>query len=155
MEANLLMNFRDLFSGIAFLTFGCIVVWVGKSFDASAAYVPLGVGTLMVLFSLPLIFKGAVQTLDAHRSSSNAIPLIDHPGRFMATVVCCLIYYLAMPTVGFYSTSTLFIILLALVLGERRPIVVLGITVGFISLLYGLFAMVLKRPLPVEFFLAY
>jgi putative tricarboxylic transport membrane protein len=55
--------------------------------------------------------------------------------------------------VGFYSTSTLFIILLALVLGERRPIVVLGITVGFIILLYGLFAMVLKRPLPVEFFL--
>lgn len=59
-----------------------------------------------------------------------------------------------MPTVGFYSTSALFIIVLAIVLGEKRPIVVVGITVGFIILLYGLFAMVLKRPLPVEFFLA-
>lgn len=154
MEANLLMNFRDLFSGIAFLTLGCMVVWVGMDFDASAAYVPLGVGSLMILFSLPLILKGAAQSLQARHSSSNAIALIDHPGRFTATVACCLIYYLAMPTVGFYSTSTLFIILLALVLGERRPIVVLGITVGFIILLYGLFAMVLKRPLPVEFFLA-
>lgn len=153
MNGNLLMNFRDILSGIAFLILGCTVVWVGNGFDASAAYVPMGVGILMCLFSLPLIFKGVVQTLWTSESSSSAIALIDHPGRFMATVTCCLIYYLTMPTVGFYSTSTLFIILLALVLGERRPIVILGITVGFIILLYGLFAIVLKRPLPVEFFL--
>ncbi|MDQ7735096.1 tripartite tricarboxylate transporter TctB family protein [Halomonas sp. SpR1] len=147
------MNFRDIISGVAFLILGCTVVWVGNGFDAGAAYVPMGVGMLMCLFSLPLIFKGVRQTLGASESSSIATPLIDHPGRFMATVACCLIYYLAMPTVGFYSTSTLFIILLALVLGERRPSVVIGITVGFIILLYGLFAIVLKRPLPVEFFL--
>ncbi|MDQ7729586.1 tripartite tricarboxylate transporter TctB family protein [Halomonas sp. SpR8] len=147
------MNFRDIISGVAFLILGCTVVWVGNGFDAGAAYVPMGVGMLMCLFSLPLIFKGVRQTLGASESSSIATPLIDHPGRFMATVACCLIYYLAMPTVGFYSTSTLFIMLLALVLGERRPSVVLGITVGFIILLYGLFAIVLKRPLPVEFFL--
>lgn len=152
MDGNLLMNFRDIISGIAFLIFGCTVVWVGSGFDAGAAYVPMGVGILMCLFSLPLVFKGVVQT-QQNGGLSCAAALIDHPGRFMATVACCLIYYLAMPTVGFYSTSTLFIILLALVLGERRPIVVLGITVGFIILLYGLFAMVLKRPLPVEFFL--
>lgn len=148
------MNFRDLFSGIAFLILGCIVVWVGKDFDASAAYVPLGVGILMVLFSLTLVLKGVVQSLEACKANNNAIALIDHPGRFTATVACCLIYFLAMPTVGFYSTSALFIIILAMVLGEKRPVVVVGITVGFIILLYGLFAMVLKRPLPVEFFLA-
>ena len=147
------MNFRDIISGIAFLILGCTVVGVGNGFDAGAAYVPMGVGILMCLFSLSLIFKGVTQRLGASESSSIAVALIDHPGRFMATVACCLISYLAMPTVGFYSTSTLFIILLSLVLGERRPIVVLGITVGFIILLYGLFAMVLKRPLPVEFFL--
>ncbi|WP_234346816.1 tripartite tricarboxylate transporter TctB family protein [Halomonas sp. G11] len=148
------MNFRDIISGIAFLILGCSVVWVGNGFDAGAAYVPMGVGILICLFSLPLIFKGVMQRLRTTESSSSAVALIDHPGRFMATVACCLIYYLAMPTVGFYTTSTLFIILLALVLGERRPSVVLGITVGFIILLYGLFAIVLKRPLPVEFFLA-
>lgn len=147
------MNFRDLISGVAFLILGGTVVWVGNGFDAGAAYVPMGVGILMCLFSLPLIFKGVGQTLGASESSSITTPLIDHPGRFMATVACCLIYYLAMPTVGFYTTSTLFIILLALVLDERRPSVVLGITMGFIILLYGLFAIVLKRPLPVEFFL--
>lgn len=148
------MNFRDIISGIAFLILGFTVVWVGNGFDAGAAYVPTGVGILMCLFSLPLIFKGIMHRLRTSESSSSAVALIDHPGRFMATVACCLIYYLAMPTVGFYTISTLFIILLALILGERRPSVVLGITVGFISLLYGLFALVLKRPLPVEFFLA-
>ncbi|OWV30425.1 hypothetical protein JI62_07070 [Halomonas campaniensis] len=153
MDGNLLMNFRDIISGIAFLILGCTVVWVGSGFDAGAAYVPMGVGILMCLFSLPLILKGAVQALAAGETGTVKSPLIDHTGRFMATVACCLIYYLAMPTVGFYSTSTLFIVLLALVLGERRPLVVLGITVGFIALLYGLFALVLKRPLPVEFFL--
>ncbi|MGP9808474.1 tripartite tricarboxylate transporter TctB family protein [Halomonas sp. AOP12-C2-37] len=147
------MNFRDIISGVAFLILGCTVLWVGNGFDAGAAYVPMGVGILMCLFSLSLIIKGVKQTLGASESSRITIALIDHPGRFMATVVCCLIYYLAMPTVGFYSTSTLFIMLLALVLGERRPSVVLGITVGFIILLYGLFALMLKRPLPVEFFL--
>jgi hypothetical protein len=155
MEANFFMKFRDFFSGIAFLILGCTVVWVGKDFDANAAYVPVGVGILMGLFSLPLILRGAAQIMESRQPSNTAVALVDHPIRFMATLACCLVYYLALPTVGFYSTSTLFIILLALILGERRPIVVLGITLGFIVLLYGLFAMVLKRPLPVEFFLAY
>ncbi len=149
------MNYRDLFSGIAFLIIGTTTAWMGKDFYADAAYVPIGAGALMGLFSLPLIWRGLVGLLAGHATSQPVMALVDHPGRFMATLACCLVYYVALPTVGFYTTSALFILLLALVLGERRPLVVLGITVGFIILLYGLFAVVLKRPLPVEFFLAY
>ncbi|WP_346298617.1 tripartite tricarboxylate transporter TctB family protein [Halomonas sp. BM-2019] len=149
------MHYRDLFSGIAFLIIGITTAWMGKGFFADAAYVPIGAGALMGLFALPLIWRAAVGLLAGRATSQPVMALVDHPGRFAATLACCLVYYVALPTVGFYTTSALFILLLALVLGERRPLVVLGITLGFITLLYGLFAVVLKRPLPVEFFLAY
>ncbi|QTP54780.1 tripartite tricarboxylate transporter TctB family protein [Billgrantia sulfidoxydans] len=158
------MNYRDLFSGIAFLIIGVTTVWMGKDFFADAAYVPIGVGTLMGAFSLPLIWRGmksvlaARATTDAatggHMTTHPAPALVDHPARFSVTLGCCLVYYTALPIVGFYTTSALFITLLAVLLGERRPAVVAGITLGFITLLYALFAVVLKRPLPVEFFLA-
>lgn len=163
------MNYRDLFSGIAFLIIGASTVWMGWDFFADAAYVPIGAGALMGAFSLPLIWRGVKSILaaramtdstkashtQAHRTQAHAVPaLVDHPARFATTLGCCLVYYAAMPIVGFYTTSALFISLLAVLLGERRPAVVAGITLGFITLLYALFAVVLKRPLPVEFFLA-
>lgn len=168
------MNYRDLFSGIAFLIIGASTVWMGKDFFADAAYVPIGAGALMGAFSLPLIWRGVKSILaaramtdstkashtkashtEAHRTQAHAVPaLVDHPARFATTLGCCLVYYAALPIVGFYTTSALFISLLAVLLGERRPAVVAGITLGFITLLYALFAVVLKRPLPVEFFLA-
>ncbi|WP_234247181.1 tripartite tricarboxylate transporter TctB family protein [Billgrantia desiderata] len=158
------MNYRDLFSGIAFLIIGASTVWMGKDFFADAAYVPIGAGALMGAFSLPLIWRGVKSILaaramtastGAHRTEPHSVPaLVDHPARFATTLGCCLVYYAALPIVGFYTTSALFISLLAVLLGERRPAVVAGITLGFITLLYALFAVVLKRPLPVEFFLA-
>ncbi|WP_234260422.1 tripartite tricarboxylate transporter TctB family protein [Halomonas sp. MCCC 1A11062] len=155
------MNYRDLFSGIAFLIIGASTVWMGKDFFADAAYVPIGAGALMGAFSLPLIWRGvrSVSTgahrTQAHRTQAHSVPaLVDHPARFATTLGCCLVYYAALPIVGFYTTSALFISLLAVLLGERRPAVVAGITLGFITLLYALFAVVLKRPLPVEFFFA-
>lgn len=148
------MTYRDLFSGIAFLIIGISAAWMGKDFFADAAYVPIGAGILMGLFSLPLIWRGSVGLLARRSSSQPVMALVDHPGRFLATLACCLVYYVSLPTVGFYTTSALFIAVLAPVLGERRPVVVLSITLVFITLLYGLFAVVLKRPLPVEFFLA-
>lgn len=158
------MNHRDLFSGIVFLIIGVTTVWMGKDFFADAAYVPIGVGTLMGAFSLPLIWRGMKSVLAARATTDSAAgsnttthpapALVDHPARFTTTLGCCLVYYAALPIVGFYTTSALFITLLAVLLGERRPAVVAGITLGFITLLYALFAVVLKRPLPVEFFLA-
>lgn len=151
------MNFRDLVSGIAFLILGITAAWMGKAFYADAAYIPVGVGVLMGMFSLPLIWRGIADTIRKAPLNTPVITtaLVDNPLRFSATLACCLIYYTALPYVGFYTTSTLFIGLLAYVLGERRPAVIAGITVGFIALLYLLFAVVLKRPLPTEFFLAY
>ncbi|MDX5378708.1 MAG: tripartite tricarboxylate transporter TctB family protein [Halomonas sp.] len=158
------MNYRDLFSGIAFLIIGVSTVWMGKGFFADAAYVPIGVGTLMGAFSLPLIWRGMKSVLAArittdaaastHMTTQPAPALVDHPGRFSVTLGCSLVYYATLPIAGFYTTSALFITLLAVLLGERRPAVIAGITLGFITLLYALFAVVLKRPLPVEFFLA-
>lgn len=148
------MTYRDFFSGIAFLIIGATTAWMGKDFFADAAYIPIGAGILMGVFSLPLIWRSTRSLLARHHSSQPVMALVDHPGRFLATLGCCLVYYTALPSVGFYTTSALFIIVLAPVLGERRPVVVLGITLVFITLLYGLFAMVLRRPLPVEFFLA-
>lgn len=148
------MNHRELFSGISFLIVGIAVAWMGKGFYADAAYIPIGTGVLMGLFSLPLILRGAASLLTGQGRGTIAVPLVEAPRRFAATLICCLIYYLAMPVVGFYTTSALFVLLLAVVLGERRPWVLTSIALSFIALLYGLFAVVLKRPLPIEFFLA-
>lgn len=142
------MKYSDLFSGIIFIAIGVTTAWIGTGFYADTAYIPVGVGVLMCLFAIPLVLRGVAGTESVHSA------LVDHPGRFSVTLLCCLLYYIALPVVGFYTTSMLFVVVLSLVLGERRPTVVIPIAVVFIALLYGLFAMVLKRPLPVEFFLA-
>ncbi|WP_249979135.1 tripartite tricarboxylate transporter TctB family protein [Vreelandella olivaria] len=149
------MNFRDLISGITFLTCGVIATLVGKDFYADSAYVPMGVGVLMCLFAIPVIWRGAISVIRYEtRTGLTSQPMVIDPARFGITLICCVIYYIALPVVGFYTSSTLFICILAFLLGERRPTIIIFIALSFIALLYGLFALVLKRSLPVEFFLA-
>ncbi|WP_417583727.1 tripartite tricarboxylate transporter TctB family protein [Nitrincola sp.] len=142
------MNYRDFCTGVVFLLLGAGTAWYGKDFYYDSAYIPVGVGLLMSLFALGLIVRSLLKNKD------HEIKLVDHPFKFIATLVSCVAYFFLLPIVGFYTTSSLFIVSLSLLIGERRPVVILSITVVFITLLYLLFALVLKRALPVEFFLA-
>ncbi|GGY04039.1 hypothetical protein GCM10007160_34590 [Litchfieldella qijiaojingensis] len=143
------MKYRDTLSGLVFFAIGVTTAWIGSGFYADTAYIPVGVGVLMSVFAVPLMVRGVVGN-----TMSTSMPLIHHPLRFFVTLACCVLFYFLLPIIGFYTTSTLFVIVMALLLGERRPAVVICVAVVFIALLYGLFAVVLKRPLPVEFFLA-
>ncbi|MFN3881121.1 MAG: tripartite tricarboxylate transporter TctB family protein [Nitrincola lacisaponensis] len=142
------MNYRDFCTGVLFFLLGIGTVWYGKDFYDDSAYIPVSVGVLMSLFALGLMLRSLMN------SQLIQMRLMDHPAKFIATLTSCIGYFVLLPLAGFYTSSTLFIVTLSLLIGERRPVVILSITLVFITALYLLFALVLKRSLPVEFFLA-
>lgn len=144
------MNYRDLCTGILFLGLGIMTVWQGTGYYADTAYIPVGVGVLMSLFSVGLIIRSL-----GRKTRVAAVRLVDHPAKFAGTLAASAIYFFFLPIAGFYTASTAFVVSLAILVGERRPKVIISVTIAFIALLYGLFALVLKRALPVEFFLTF
>lgn len=143
------MNYRDTVSGTLFLVAGLVTAGLGWDYYADASYVPVGVGIAMSLLALTLIVR-CVRS----QTNNGSAALLSHAPRFFITLITCVVYFIALPFLGFYTASTLFVLGLALMLGERRPLPLLSILVVFIVLLYMLFALLLKRPLPPEFFLA-
>lgn len=142
----------ELIGGLAFLVLGLGAVYLSRDFAADAAAFPAVIGVLMALLSCAMI----VRTLAASVTYTQApAPLVKHWPRFVASIAITLAYIVILPTVGFFSSSALFVPVLSVVLGFRRPAYLAITTVLFIALLYALFTLLLRRPLPPEFFLPF
>lgn len=67
----------------------------------------------------------------------------------MAVAVgAAVLFVVAVKTLGFLLTAFLFLGLLIVKFGERRPLVVLGTTVGLTAAIYGLFGVAARVPFP-------
>ena len=63
-------------------------------------------------------------------------------------VLLPLVYAWSLKPVGFYAATPFFIVGIILLLGERRPKWIFGVTAFIYSMLIGLFMVVLNAPLP-------
>lgn len=134
----------------AFLFFvGCYGLTLASDMPTESAILPIAMlGSLLVL-SLIL----GVRALIRLRAGRKGGVVFTHKGRFAAALGIVLVYVGAIPEVGFYTTTSVMIVLTAVIFGYRRPLgLVLGVLV-FVGGLALIFHGLLNRDFPTEFFL--
>ncbi|WP_142850019.1 tripartite tricarboxylate transporter TctB family protein [Telmatospirillum sp. J64-1] len=147
-----MMQSRDVTAGIVFLGLGVGAAMMGKDYVGGAGALPTAIGSIMALLGAILALRG-LRSRPA--GDAPAKPLFTSLPLFAVTAAICVVYVMALPSLGFFTSSALFVPVLALALGFRRPLYLAGATVIFLVLLYAVFILLLRRPLPAEFFMAF
>lgn len=140
---------QDLLAGGFFLLLGVAVVVVAQAYPPGAAMIPLGVGGLMALLGAVL----GARTLLHWRAGRVRNVLVDNWPRFLLPLGGCLAFALLIGRLGFYTTSALLVLSMPPLLGFRRPGYIAAAATFFVALLVAVFALLLNRRLPAEFFL--
>lgn len=76
----------------------------------------------------------------------------DRWRRSVYTIALLGLFIYAIRVLGFYAAVVPFLVILLVVLGVRRPIVIVIFTVAMLGTSYGLFELVLRVPLPEGLF---
>lgn len=74
-------------------------------------------------------------------------------GRWLIAVVALPLYVFGVSTIGYFTSTMIFIPALAIVLGYRRPIVAITIALVFDAAIYGIFITLFGRRLPADILL--
>ena len=77
---------------------------------------------------------------------------VKAPGAFTATVALTLVYVLSLKYIGFYAASAVYMLVLAFLLGLRRPLLLVVSTAALLALVYGVFVRFLGVPVPLGIF---
>lgn len=70
-------------------------------------------------------------------------------GNFATTVLIAAVYVALVEPVGYLLATTVFLPVLAMALGMRRPQLLAVTTIGFVAAVYVIFVLVFDRPLPL------
>ena len=104
---------------------------------------------LLLALSVALIVQTLIRRHRVEAGASRVRRLDRDTIVNMAVAVgAAVLFVVAVKTLGFLLTAFLFIGLLIVKFGERRPLVVLGISVGLTAAIYGLFGVVARVPFP-------
>ncbi|MDD7202219.1 MAG: tripartite tricarboxylate transporter TctB family protein [Sphaerochaetaceae bacterium] len=106
---------------------------------------PLLVSLFLLILSFCLFAEGVRS--DQKGASCRPFPKTEWRN-VLATLAFCLAYYFAMPHIGFILSTIVFLVLLFLLLGERRPLVVGTLSVATSVVIYYLFHVLLHVMLP-------
>lgn len=101
---------------------------------------PLLVSLFLLLLSISLCAEGVRTGRDG--GACRPSPKTEWKKVF-ATLAICLAYYFAMPHTGFIPGTVVFLVLLFLLLGERRPLLVGILSVSTSVVIYYLFHVLL------------
>lgn len=77
---------------------------------------------------------------------------VKAPRAFTATVVLTLVYVLSLKYIGFYAASAVYMLVLAFLLGLRRPLLLIISTAVLLVLVHGIFVRFLGVPVPLGIF---
>ena len=77
---------------------------------------------------------------------------VKDPAKFAYTAVLMFVYVFSLGYVGFYAASVVFMIVLAWLLGLRRPLLLLLCTAALLAVVYGVFVKFLCVPVPLGIF---
>jgi len=122
--------------------------WIDTiSLAGEARVFPRAVATIMgILATLMLaraVFKGA---------GAEDKPFFKSFGTFLVCLALIFGYIFCTEAIGYFSASVVFVPAFALLLGLRKPLVIVLTTVIFIIAVHLVFVEAFDRPLPREFF---
>ncbi len=129
--------------------------WVQSSdLPTDARMFPAALLTVIGALSLWMLVRGVI---------GKAIPLIEDKAlnwefaisskRMLIGFATLGIYFLALPYVGFFTSSFILVIGMAKGAGYHKPVPLILSAAGFCAFVYIIFVALFERPLPKEFFM--
>jgi putative tricarboxylic transport membrane protein len=124
---------------LLFLTFGF------RDQEAGPEVIPrLYIAVILVLAGIVL--------LQVFRGQEKAVPKLDRKGFLVLLMAIFIAYFLAMPYMGYFLSTFLFIVVMLHILGYRKKALIWVIAGGWILLSYVLFYKLLYIQLPLGVF---
>ena len=143
------MTFRhtELLKGAVILT-ALGFLWAQLSeVPAGARMFPQMVMLTMGLLTCVMMLRSAAGRT-APNEAAEEWHFFKHAGRFFATVGLFVLYVAGVGSIGYFTSSVVFLLALPLAFGFRQP-VVLSVTMGaFLVFVWGIFVLVFDRLLP-------
>jgi uncharacterized membrane protein len=119
-----------------------------QQIPAQAALFPRLIIIITALLSLLML----VSTFVDKSQRRPAPPLIENGARLTIAVGATILYIYLMNRIGYFTSSLLYVVALAIALGYRRYATVIVSALGFMAFVFIIFTVFFNRPLPQEFF---
>ena len=145
------MKIVELVVALVVLALSLLGLTEAMGFTRASAYLP----TAVMGFAAFLSAIWAIQSVVAMLRERPALTIEPKEARRIATLaVLTGLYALSISWIGFFTATVIFLPLAAVLLGYRRPAGLATATVAFMALLYAVFGLLLKTPLPPELILS-
>ncbi len=136
---------QDTLLGLIFAAIGVLAAVQAAAYPGASGHYPMALGAVLAALGGLIALRARFRGHDAPRL------LINHGRRAAATVALGAGYLALVPLLGFYTASTLAVLVIPVALGFRRPVYLAATTIMFVALVWLVFSVVLEKPLPGEF----
>lgn len=130
---------KNRITAIVVIVLSIIGLVEAKSYPAEAATYPLAILLMAIALSvILLVTKPRVKT---------------KPGNIVyrqlyRMIIFTIAYYMLIKVIGYYFATLLYVFVSMYFLKERNPVVLASVPVGFVAVLYCVFGLFLRVPLP-------
>lgn len=157
-DKEVIMKKYNIGLSIFFTLLGLAIIYLSR--DLKTAEQGFGAGTwptflavfliiLSVILLVQTLIKMKLKTATTKSEEKKPIQFASAGMKRVYLIILVLVVYsLVQKWAGFYIACGVMIPLVLLVMGERRPLVLLAVTGGVIIVVFGLFGLVLHTPLP-------
>ncbi len=134
-------NRTEVAAGLALCGF-CLFAWQqAAQLRSAAGMFPKAVIVLMGFFSVIYLLRSIF-----NGSATDA--LFQQARMFAVVLIGSVIYTLLVVTVGYVTSTVIFVPLISWMIGFRRPLYIAVTTVVYVATAYLLFEVVFERPMP-------
>lgn len=149
----------DRAGAVVALTVSGAAWWMSGRFPADAQVFPRMVLGLMGVLALVWLVRSFLppgsrlaepQAEDA--ASASPEPFFEHLGYFAGSIALIALYIFLVDALGYFTSTILFIPLMAVMLGYYRPVGIIVTTAAFVGGVYVIFVQLFSRRFPAEFF---
>jgi putative tricarboxylic transport membrane protein len=141
---------HDRIAGILIFVIGALLYYTTLSFPPESAMFPRVILTLWLVLSGWMTVRSFVV---ADWRDMAYEPFCIHAGRLALAVATMVLYIFAIDWIGYYTTTVIYIPLMAWLLGYRNKTVLAAATVIYLGIVLGVFDILFERQLPKEFFM--
>lgn len=154
------MEKRDVSAGLVFVAIALCGLALVTGMPSGAAIFPVAVLSITVVLGAALTLRGLSGLKKSAPSTEQPEALNEHaffidPLKFIIGLSATTAYVLMIQPLGFYTATALFIVVTSVLLGERRPILIISSATFVVGLIYAVFGLLFERPLPEEWLLKY
>lgn len=148
-----MQNMRDsaaLQDGIAgglISLFGVVAAYLAMDYQGASGGYPATLGLTLAALGLVMILRAVRRDRDDRRVIST------EPRNALISLGISACYLALVPMLGFYTSGLILMVAMPVALGMRRLVFSLVMAIAFIAFVWLVFAFLIEKPLPAEFFL--